>query len=107
MEWKLYKVHAGNRRSQRWLGADLSAGDDAKATDAILVENLLRQDAPRRAGALGKGLAHGSQAPELPGEVLHCRSAEVDHARRSQRPLCDPDTLLIDLGLDEPCQVSQ
>ena len=29
------------------------------------------------------------------------------HATRSGRPWLDPDALLIDLGLDEPCQVSQ
>jgi hypothetical protein len=33
--------------------------------------------------------------------------AEVDHATRSRRTLLDLDALLIDLGLDEPCQVSQ
>src|SRR6266849_9666842 len=35
------------------------------------------------------------------------KSTTRSHAIRSRRPLLDPDALLIDLGLDEPCQISQ
>jgi hypothetical protein len=48
--------------------------------------------------------APGADAPAL-AHPRRC-TGSVDRAIRSRRPLLAPDALLIDLGLDEPCQVS-